>query len=90
MKTAKIVKVYEIGKHAYDNSQRETVFRVLLSNGRRCWMVGYGSDYVPASKKDLQNIYNVKSIAKKDDLSAEYETAMGIVGMTVHSSRNCK
>jgi hypothetical protein len=85
---AKIVKVYEIGTHAYDDTQRETAVRVLLSNGRRCWMVGYGGNYIPASKNDIENIYNRKLITKKDDGSNEWEEANRMIGSIEFAYRN--
>ena len=84
----KIKKVYEIGAHMYDDTQGEFAFRCLLENGRRCWMVGYGSDLMPASKNDLINITDKKKISKKDDGSEAWELAQANIGTTVHSYRN--
>ena len=84
----KIKTVYEIGTHMYDDTQREFALRCLLENGRRCWMVGYGGDLLPASNSDLINIIDKKKIAKKDDGSEAWELAQANIGTTVHSYRN--
>lgn len=59
MKYAKIETIYEVGRHEYDDTNRETAYRVKLSNGRRCWLVGYGADHMPAKKTDIINIMEV-------------------------------
>ena len=87
-KFAKIEKVYEIAIHAYDNSQRETACRVKLSNGRRCWLVGYGADYLPAAKSDIENLYNHQNIARQDDGSEAFEIASRLIGTQVWAYRN--
>jgi len=81
MEEVKVVKVYETGSHQYDECQGETVARVLLSNGRRCWIVGYGGDYIPASKGDMDNI----EIDQTPDLDAVDK----FNGMYVHAYRAC-
>jgi len=85
MKTTTVKKVYEIGIHAYDNTNRETAYRVLLANGRRCWLIGFGGDYMPAKKSDIENIYNRKMVTKDDDGSDTFETAISFVGSTVYA-----
>ena len=84
----KIKKVYEIGTHMYDDTQREFALRCLLENGRHCWMVGYGGDLMPAGKDDLISITDKAKIPKKDDGSEAWELAQANTGTTVHSYRN--
>lgn len=79
MKLTRVKKVYETGLHVYGNfnDQAEHVARVLLETGRRCWLVAYGGDFMPASKSDLENI----CIDNNDDCRI-YE------GMIVYAYRN--
>lgn len=77
MKTEKIIKVYETAIHKY-NGQGETALRVRLSNGRRCWLVGYGGDLIPAGKADLPHLYNIAPASDEDNRW---------VGCVVHASR---
>jgi hypothetical protein len=88
MTTATIVRVYETGRHEYDETNREMAYRVLLSNGRRCWIVGYGGDYVPAAQSDLDNIVDRHAVSVQDDGSDIYELARDMVGTTIHAYRN--
>ncbi len=87
METAKIVKVYEIANHHYTESQRETAYRVLLSSGRRCWLVGYGGDHVPAAKEDIDNLYGHIRVPKDDDGSEACEQAHDMIGRGVYNYR---
>jgi hypothetical protein len=86
MKTATIKKVYEIGTHNY-NGQGETAVRALLSTGRRCWLVGYGSDLLPASTADVGNITGIKSVPGIDDGSEAYEIASWHIDKYVRAYR---
>jgi len=80
MKYEKIEKVYEVGRHEYDDTNRETAYRVKLSNGRRCWLVGYGADWMPAKKSDIDNIMDIH-IPKDWEID-------GIVGSFVYPYRS--
>ncbi len=56
MKTEKIVQIAKVRMHRYDESQRETA--IYAKSDKRAgyrWYVGYGGDYIPAAKADLNN-----------------------------------
>ena len=54
-----ITGVTMIGNHCYDGTQHETAIKATTRHHPRPrWYVGYGGDYVPASKNDLYNIVN--------------------------------
>ncbi len=52
-----VTRVVAIGNHCYDGTQHETAIKASTNrHPRPRWYVGYGSDYVPASKADIHNI----------------------------------
>ena len=57
MKAETITKVRNIKCHCYDGTQCETAIYAKSDKrqGYR-WYVGYGGDYLPASKHDLTNM----------------------------------
>lgn len=52
-----IVAVKAVKMHAYDETQRETAIYAKSDKrpGYR-WYVGYGGDYIPANRGDLDNL----------------------------------
>ncbi len=58
-----VTKVVAIGNHCYDGMQHETAIKASTAkHPRPRWYVGYGADYVPASKSDLANIVILQNI----------------------------
>jgi hypothetical protein len=59
------VTVTRVGLHQYESPhnaiQGETAIYAHLPNRHGKWYVGYGADYVPATKTDIANISNVRS-----------------------------
>lgn len=56
-----VTRVTAVGNHAYDSPHNATQHEVAIraatnKHPRSRWYVGYGADYVPASKADLANI----------------------------------
>ena len=52
-----VTQVIATGNHCYDGVQHETAIKVSTEkHPKPRWYVGYGADYVPASKADLVNI----------------------------------
>jgi len=79
MKTEKIVKVLKIQKHCYDGTNCEPAIYAKSDKrpGYR-WYVGYGGDYLPASKADLDNIEHMPG----------YAPEVNYVGMSVQMYRS--
>jgi len=62
MNTEKIIKILKIGSHRFDGTQVEIA--LYAKSDRRSgyrWYVGYGADYRPASKYDLDHITDIKN-----------------------------
>ena len=57
MKTEKIIKIKNVKCHCDDGTQCETALYAKTDKrpGYR-WYVGYGADYMPAKKSDLDNM----------------------------------
>ncbi len=52
-----VTRVIAIGNHCYDGLQHEAAIKAATNKHPKSrWYVGYGGDYVPASKSDLANI----------------------------------
>lgn len=53
-----VMRVVATGNHCYQpGNQHETAIKAATNKHPRArWYVGYGSDYVPASKADIANI----------------------------------
>ncbi len=52
-----VKRVIATGNHCYDGMQHETAIKAATDkHPKPRWYVGYGADYVPASKSDLANI----------------------------------
>ena len=84
MKTEKIIKIKAVQCHQYDGCQCETAIYAKSDsrNGYR-WYVGYGADYVPASKKDAENYRDYSN--QETELADAQEQ---ITGTTVRMYRN--
>jgi len=85
MSTEKIVSVKDVKCHCYDGSQCETA--VLAKSNKRKgyrWYVGYGSDYRPAAKKDLENFTDYTNQAAELDEAIE-----NMPGTVVYMHVNC-
>ena len=86
MRTEKIIKVRNIQCHCYDGTQCETAIYAKSDKrkGYR-WYVGYGADYMPASKSDRDNMsdytYQISELAETIE-TGKY------AGMTVIMYRN--
>lgn len=72
---SKIVAVKNTALHVYGGSQCETAIYAKVDNrkGYR-WYVGFGSDYFPASKKEISTFTNYVSLdnPEKCDLIGSY------------------
>lgn len=84
MKTATIKLVLKIGSHQY-GSQGETAYMATLSNGRTCWLIGFGGDHRPATSQEEQNITDRRDIVPD---SYDEELADGMIGTVVEVSPN--
>jgi len=85
MKTEKIIKVKNIMCHCYDGTQCETaIYAQSDSRPGYRWYVGYGADYLPASKGDIDNMseYTYQAAALADVLESG-----AYVGMVVRMYR---
>lgn len=52
-----ITHVLRLGNHCYDDCQHETaIYASTDGHPKPRWYVGYGTDYLPASKADITNI----------------------------------
>ena len=52
-----VTRVAATGNHCYDGTQHETAIKAATNRHPRLrWYVGYGGDYIPASKADIDNI----------------------------------
>lgn len=80
MKIEKIIKVKNIQCHCYDGTNCETAIYAKSDTrkGYR-WYVGYGADYLPASKTDQQNFRNYTNQA--EELEIAKNTDYGYVRM---------
>ncbi len=72
-----VTRVVAIGSHSYDSphnaTQHETAIKAATDKHPKArWYVGYGADYVPASKSDLVNI-NVIVRRKRKCLRTSWE-----------------
>jgi hypothetical protein len=72
MNTERIIKVKNIQCHCYDGTQCEmAIYAKSDSRPGYRWYVGYGADYLPAAKADLDNMrdYDHQSAELADVLS---------------------
>ena len=78
MKTEKIIKIKSVQCHAYDNSQCEMAI-YAMSDSRKGyrWYVGYGADYLPASKSDADNYQDYTN--QKSELEYAIDSMTGMV-----------
>ncbi len=52
-----VTRVIATGNHCYDGTQHEPVIKATTTqHPKPRWYVGYGGDYVPATKADVANI----------------------------------
>ena len=66
METERIIKVNNVKCHCYDGTQCETAIHAKSDSrpGYR-WYVGYGADYMPAAKADLDNMRDYHNQAEE-------------------------
>jgi len=50
------VMILRTGLHRYSGQGEMAIFARPISGGRGRWYVGYGGDYIPANRGDLDNI----------------------------------
>jgi hypothetical protein len=82
MKLEKIIKIKKVACHCYDGTQCEkAIYAKSDSRPGYRWYVGYGADYIPASKSDLDNMTEYEFYQENELLSAQESLTGKLVQM---------
>jgi hypothetical protein len=63
--TIKVI-VTRAANHTYESQGETAIFAHQLGKHGK-WYVGYGGDYVPATKEDITNISNIRPVSPDDE-----------------------